>query len=89
MRQALVSLLTVKDLSPSAVVFHFEEKSLLGILIKFLRAEIVEKIAYDLMCATRLIISFGTVIKIIFIRCDQIIVLGRIECFTRVHAPRA
>lgn len=43
----------------------------------------IKKVTYDLACDMRLIISFGTVVKIIFTRCDYLISLG--TYFTLAH----
>lgn len=43
----------------------------------------IKKVTYDLACDSRLIISFGTVVKIIFTRCDYLISLG--TYFTHTH----
>lgn len=86
--RAVASLLTIKDLSSSVIVLNFQEKLILEILIEIIRAEMVEKVAYDLVCATRLIISFGTVIKNIFARYDQLIGLGTAEYLRAyTHTP--
>lgn len=53
--------------------------------VSFLRAAGVKRAAYDLAHDAGLIISFGTVIKIIFIRHDRLMGLGA-ACFTRLHA---
>lgn len=54
---------------------NFNKNSVCGSIIK--------KVTYDLTCDTRLIISFGTVVKIIFTRCDYLISLG--TYFTHAH----
>lgn len=43
----------------------------------------IKNVTYDLACDTRLIISFGTVVKIIFTRCDYLISLG--TYFTHIY----
>lgn len=58
-------------------------KTLIKIL-SYVGSNAIKKVTYDLACDRRLIISFGTVVKIIFTRCDYLISLG--TYFTHAHA---